>query len=126
MGSVSRLFYFLFEKPQKIRAAFNERGWAACQSGSQQGGINMASMTHQVKQLRYDLKKQYAKEQTDRDGMLLPTKNITTGTRKQYLNAAVIFCKWGLLKKITFIAINRANRKECDNSAEIVSKSLVL
>lgn len=54
----------------------------------------MASMTHQVKQLRYDLKKQYAKEQTDRDGMLLPTKNITTGTRKQYLNAAVIFCKW--------------------------------
>ncbi|MBR3560580.1 MAG: hypothetical protein IKN81_03505 [Oscillospiraceae bacterium] len=54
----------------------------------------MASITHQVKQMRYDLRKQYAKEQTDRDGMSLPTKNITTGTRKQYLNAAVKFCKW--------------------------------
>ena len=54
----------------------------------------MASITHQVKQLRYDLKKQYKKVQTDRDGNLLPTKNITTGTRKQYLDATIKFVIW--------------------------------
>lgn len=54
----------------------------------------MASIAYQIKQIRYDLKKQYAKEQTDKDGNLLPTKSITTGTRKQYLDATIKFVIW--------------------------------
>ena len=54
----------------------------------------MASLTYQIKQMRYDLKKQYAKKQTDKDGNPLAPKDITTGTRKQYLNCTIKFAKW--------------------------------
>lgn len=54
----------------------------------------MASLKYQVKQMRYDLQKQYKKEQTDRDGKPLPAKSITIGTRKQYLDATIKFAEW--------------------------------
>lgn len=54
----------------------------------------MASLKYQVKQMRYDLQKQYKKEQTDRDGKPLPAKSITSGTRKQYLDATIKFAEW--------------------------------
>lgn len=58
----------------------------------------MASITHQAKQIRFDLRKQRKNEQVDRDGNQLPAKNITTGTRKQYLDAFVKYCKWAKAK----------------------------
>ncbi len=54
----------------------------------------MASITHYAKQIRFDLRKQHKNEQVDRDGNQLPVKNITTGTRKQYLDALIKYCKW--------------------------------
>ena len=54
----------------------------------------MASITHQTKQMRYNLQKQSKNEQTGHNGKTLPAVNITTGTRKQYLNAAIKFTKW--------------------------------
>ena len=49
---------------------------------------------------------------------------IWAGRKVKYIGVTITYI--GFAEKDHIIAINRANLKECDNSAKIVSKSLVL